>query len=211
MKHNYVADNRKIIIGLIIFEIIVLVICFLVYKLSENSSIDNIEPVKQVRSAEEPIISLSSYPKVDASTNMQNLATAFINDFTGSNLSNSELDYSNGQSAYYRLADGTVDIVIAKEPSEDEIEYAERKGVTIEYVPRYDTVEEIVSDYWIDALIRMAVALTKITVGRVRTRYTQANALWTQDGTQLLQEGLEEYRALQEYLQANTQLVYGID
>lgn len=84
-------------------------------------------------------------------------------------------------------------------------------NVTIEYVPRYDTVDEIVSDYWIDALVRMAVALTKITVGRVRTRYTQANALWTQDGAQLLQEGLEEYRALQEYLQANTQLVYGID
>lgn len=84
-------------------------------------------------------------------------------------------------------------------------------SITIEYVPRYDSVEEIVSDYWIDSLIRMAVALTKITVGRVRTRYTQSNALWTQDGAQLLQEGLEEYRALQEYLQANTQLVYGID
>ena len=135
MKHNRAIDNRKIIIGLIIFEIIVLITCFLVYKLTENNMTDDIEPVKQVRTAEEPIINLSSYPKVDATINMQNLATAFVNNFTGSNLSNDELDYSNGQSAYYRLADGTVDIVIAKEPSEDEIEYAEKKGVTIEYVP----------------------------------------------------------------------------
>ncbi len=55
------------------------------------------------------------------------------------------------------------------------------------------------------------MAKTKIAVGRVRTRYTQSNAIWVQDGTQILQEGLDEYRALQDYLQANTQLVYGID
>ena len=84
-------------------------------------------------------------------------------------------------------------------------------GITIEYIPRYDTVEEIVSDYWIDTLVRLAVAKTKIAVGRIRTRYTQSNAVWAQDGAQILQEGLEEYKSLQEYLQANTQLVYGID
>ena len=50
-------------------------------------------------------------------------------------------------------------------------------GITIEYIPRYDTVEEIVSDYWIDTLVRLAVAKTKIAVGRIRTRYTQSNAV----------------------------------
>ena len=84
-------------------------------------------------------------------------------------------------------------------------------NITIEYVPRYDSVEEITSSYWIDTIIRMAVALTKITVGRIRSRYTQSNAIWTQDGAQLLDEGLTEYRALQEYLQTNTQLSYGMD
>lgn len=84
-------------------------------------------------------------------------------------------------------------------------------NITIEYVPRYDSVEEITSSYWIDTIIRMAVALTKITVGRIRSRYTQSNAIWTQDGAQLLDEGLAEYRALQEYLQTNTQLSYGMD
>ena len=51
--------------------------------------------------------------------------------------------------------------------------------ITIEYIPRYDSVEEIESDFWIDVLLKLSLALTKITLGRIRTRYTQSNALWT--------------------------------
>lgn len=83
--------------------------------------------------------------------------------------------------------------------------------VTIEYVPRYDDVSEIVSDYWIDMLVRLAVANAKVIVGRIRTRYSQSNALWTQDGETLLSEGNNELSELRNYLQTNTQLIYGID
>ena len=51
--------------------------------------------------------------------------------------------------------------------------------ITIEYIPRYDSVDEITSDFWIDILMRLSIALTKITLGRIRSRYTQSNALWT--------------------------------
>ena len=83
--------------------------------------------------------------------------------------------------------------------------------ITVEYVPRYDDVSEITSDYWIDMIIRLSVALAKITIGRIRTRYTQSNALWVQDGDRLLSEGTEELRDLRERLTANTQLCYPID
>lgn len=83
--------------------------------------------------------------------------------------------------------------------------------VTIEYVPRYDDVSEIVSDFWIDVLLRLAVANAKVIVGRIRSRYSQANALWGQDGDAILAEGTNELNELRNYLQANTQLVYGID
>lgn len=49
--------------------------------------------------------------------------------------------------------------------------------ITIEYVPRYDDVDEIASDYWIDKLVQLSVALAKVTLGRIRSRYTQSNAL----------------------------------
>ena len=84
-------------------------------------------------------------------------------------------------------------------------------NVTIEYVPRYDNVDEIVSDYWIDVLMKMSVATAKIVVGRIRSRYKQSNAIWSQDGDQILQEGLAELNAIREHLKNNTNLFYPID
>ena len=83
--------------------------------------------------------------------------------------------------------------------------------ISIEYVPRYDKVEDITSDYWIDILMRLSKALTKTTVGRIRSRFTQANALWTQDGAELLQQGQSELAEIRQHLQANTQLIYPMD
>lgn len=68
-----------------------------------------------------------------------------------------------------------------------------------------------VFDYWIDKIVQLATALTKVTLGRIRSRYTQSNALWTQDGETLLQEGNEELNTLREELRTNHQLVYPID
>ena len=83
--------------------------------------------------------------------------------------------------------------------------------ITIEYIPRYDNVEEITSDFWVDVLMRLSKALTKITLGRIRGRYTQSNALWTSDAATMLQEGQSELSELRNYLQQNTQLLYVID
>lgn len=83
--------------------------------------------------------------------------------------------------------------------------------ITVIYVPRFDDVSQITSDFWIDVLIRHAVAQTKIVVGRVRTKFKQSNALWVLDGDTLLQEGTTELAALREELRSSTQLVYGID
>lgn len=83
--------------------------------------------------------------------------------------------------------------------------------ITIEYIPVIKDVSEITSDYWIDMLMQLSVALTKITVGRIRSRYTQSNALWTQDGDSILAEGREELNNLREKLLANSELTYPID
>jgi hypothetical protein len=85
------------------------------------------------------------------------------------------------------------------------------QSVTIEYVPRYKDVSEITSDYWIDIIVRLATAIAKVTLGRIRTRYTQSNALWAQDGQQMLDEGNAELTDIREKLQASTQLCYPID
>lgn len=83
--------------------------------------------------------------------------------------------------------------------------------ITIMYVPRYDSVEEINSDYWIDMLCRLSVANAKVIVGRIRTKFTQSNALWQLDGQGILAEGQQELTELRNYLQTNTQLLYVVD
>lgn len=83
--------------------------------------------------------------------------------------------------------------------------------ITVEYIPKLTDIEAIKSEYWIDILIKMSTAMTKIVLGRIRTRFTQSNALWTQDGEKLLEEGNSERKELLEILRTNSNLIYDID
>jgi hypothetical protein len=85
------------------------------------------------------------------------------------------------------------------------------EAVTIEYVPIIKNVEDISSDYWIDILQRLALARTKVILGRIRTRYKANSSLWEQDGDTMLAEGQEELKDLQEKLRTNSQIIYPID
>lgn len=83
--------------------------------------------------------------------------------------------------------------------------------VTIKYIPRFDDPSEIYSDYWIDMIVKMSVAMTKVILGRIRSRFTQSNALWTQDGDTILSEGKQELDAIRAELKESTQLFYPVD
>lgn len=83
--------------------------------------------------------------------------------------------------------------------------------ITIEYIPHLHNVEEIKTENWIDVLIRLSLALTKITLGRIRTRYTQSGALWSQDGETLLSEGNTELKEIRDKLTQNDNLICQLD
>ena len=84
-------------------------------------------------------------------------------------------------------------------------------NITIEYLPIYNDISDVKSYYWVDNIIKLAVALCKVVVGRVRSRYTLSNAQWTQDGETLLNEGNAELAALREHLINNSMLTLPID
>ena len=84
-------------------------------------------------------------------------------------------------------------------------------NITVEYIPKLRSVEDIKSDYWKDVLVRMSLDFTKIQIGRIRTKFTQSNALWTLDGDKLLEEGNTDLKELREILRANSNMVYPID
>lgn len=89
--------------------------------------------------------------------------------------------------------------------------YDSPKYVTIEYIPVYDSVEEVEDDYWTDQIARLSMALVKITLGRIRSFSTQSNALWTLDGPTLLQEGTTEAQEIRQHLVDNMNFMYPID
>ena len=82
--------------------------------------------------------------------------------------------------------------------------------ITIEYVPRYNSVDEIVSDFWIDILVRLSLAICKQVIGRIRKKFQQSNALWSLY-VDILQEGLDEEKELQELMRKSSQLVFPVD
>lgn len=88
--------------------------------------------------------------------------------------------------------------------------YDKPKLITIEFVPKYTDVSQVVSDYWIDIIVRLSLAICKQAIGRIRKKFTQDNALWQLD-TDILTEGLEEEKELQEALRKASQLVYPLD
>lgn len=89
--------------------------------------------------------------------------------------------------------------------------YSNPTKITIEYVPLFKEVEEITSDYWIDILKRLSLAMVKVALGRLRTYSTQSNALWVLDGEKLLTEGTEELKELRQILKDNSVYFYPLD
>lgn len=83
--------------------------------------------------------------------------------------------------------------------------------VAVKYIPKLKRAEDVKSEYWLDILIRLSTDYAKIALGRIRTRFTQSNALWTQDGDKILEEGMSDLKELREVLRANANLVYIID
>lgn len=71
-------------------------------------------------------------------------------------------------------------------------------NITIEYSPLYKDVEELTDTYWERKLKDLAIANTKIILGRIRSKYTLDGNSYTLDGETLLTEGREERTALME-------------
>lgn len=75
--------------------------------------------------------------------------------------------------------------------------------VTISFKPEYYSCEDIREQYWETQLRKLALAMTKIVVGRIRSKYTPNNSTFGLDGETLLQEGKEELQAVRQYLDDN--------
>ena len=72
--------------------------------------------------------------------------------------------------------------------------------ITVRYVPDYQDVSEIVSNTWIDYLVRMSIANMKIALGRARSKYKIESSNVSLDGETLLSEANDELTKIREEL-----------
>ena len=89
--------------------------------------------------------------------------------------------------------------------------YSDMQEITIEYVPTYHTVEQITSSYWILQLKKLSLALVKIALGRIRTRFGHTGDIITQDGDKILEEGNTEYKEVMQHLTENSMMFIPVD
>lgn len=93
------------------------------------------------RSSEEiskdTIFTLENYPRVDASLAIHPLADSIASNFLGIPEENLKFEYTKTRTSdvYKNLIDGNVDVILAAEPSENDLEYAKSKGVELEIIP----------------------------------------------------------------------------
>lgn len=84
---------------------------------------------------DEPLYTMATFPKIDASLATQPLTDAIIANFTGIDEDKIITNYSNTHPAYVKLINDEVDLIVVTEPSKEELELAKKNGVELEVIP----------------------------------------------------------------------------
>lgn len=127
--------GTRILLTLLIM-ILIAGACVGVYFLATKSNEKNDEnkTTEEIISTD-PIFTKDTLPRIDASLATQPLVSSAVKNFTGEEISDDELNYSNTHPGYVKLIDGEKDIIVVTEPSEEELAYAKEKGVELEVIP----------------------------------------------------------------------------
>ena len=104
-------------------------------EINKQQEMEQARQMEEEKTMTEPLYTLENYPKVDASLATQPLTTALIKNFTGQEVKDEELNYSNTHPAYEKLIKDEVDLILVTEPSEEELELAKQQGVELEVIP----------------------------------------------------------------------------
>lgn len=76
-------------------------------------------------------------------------------------------------------------------------------AITINFKPEYFSVEDIREQHWETQLRKLALGMTKIVLGRIRSKYTSNSSKFQLDGQTLLSEGNTEVQQVRQFLDEN--------
>lgn len=89
--------------------------------------------------------------------------------------------------------------------------YPKPDTISVVYIPEYTSVEDVKESFWENLIKRMALALTKEVLGRIRGKYTLSTATYQLDASQLLAESQQELQEIRTYLNDNSDMLLPID
>lgn len=89
--------------------------------------------------------------------------------------------------------------------------YPKPVRITIVYIPEYKVIEDIKEPFWENLLKRLALALSKQMLGRIRSKYKSNSATYELDGDTLLSEAQSELAEIRQFLDENNDLLLPID
>ncbi len=123
----------RILIIVFLF-LLVPVICFFIYVNFTKDENEDKNLEGNTKNAES-VFTLENYPRVDVSTGMQELSNAYIRKLTGKDVNSNQIQYTNSETAYNKLIDGNVDLIIVPNPDENQLKMARDKGIELEITP----------------------------------------------------------------------------
>ena len=127
-------SNKIFVIVLLVVLILCVSTYFIVDKFIIKSNLDQVNNNEQALN-NEPLYTMDTFPKIDASLATQPLTDAIISDFTGLDKDSIVTNYSNTHPAYVKLINDEMDLIVVTEPSKEELELAKQKGVELEVIP----------------------------------------------------------------------------
>lgn len=103
----------------------------------EVTKAPEVEPTQAIEVSTEPIFTKNNYPRVDASLAIHPLVDSIAANFMGVDVDELDYEYTKTRTSdvYKRLVDGEVDVIFVAEPSEQDYEYANSKGVELDVKP----------------------------------------------------------------------------
>lgn len=169
-------EKKSIVVILASLTVILIIICVIILplkdKIKESTNNSENDEVEVDNIAEEPIFKLSEYPRVDGSSATAPLTEAFKRNFTG--VDNVEITNSKTHQAYVNLIDGECDLILATEPSEEEINYAKDKNVELNY-------EKIANEGFV-FFVNATNPVDSLTIEQLQKIYSGEITNWVQVG-----------------------------
>lgn len=89
--------------------------------------------------------------------------------------------------------------------------YPYPQSVTLMYIPKYDSVDEITEDHWCQLILRLGKAYSKEMLGRVRGKYKLSTSNYELDPDQLLSEAAQEISDIRTYIDENSDIILPLD